>query len=114
MTRNMTTRAAAKLATRDETCLLPRWFWCRDHGGAIGGRDNGGTGVGLRAGATDGCAGGYGVFAISSATADSNRAISASCDHCTALDKRRELMNAWGNLVVLVLALVVMVADADC
>jgi hypothetical protein len=42
----------------------------------IGARDDGGTGVGLRAGATDGCAGGSGIFAISSATAASNRAIS--------------------------------------
>jgi hypothetical protein len=48
----------------------------RDDGGAIGARDDGGTGVGLRAGATDGCAGGSGIFAISSATAASNRAIS--------------------------------------
>ncbi len=47
----------------------------RDDGGAIGARDDGGTDVGLRAGATDGCAGGSGIFAISSATAAPNRAI---------------------------------------
>src|SRR5260370_34615509 len=48
----------------------------RDDGGAIGARKDGGTGVGLRAGATDGCAGDSGIFAINSATAASNRAIS--------------------------------------
>jgi hypothetical protein len=44
--------------------------YCR---GGAGVRDDGGTG---RTGATDGCAGGSGIFAISSATAASNRAIS--------------------------------------
>jgi hypothetical protein len=48
----------------------------RDDGGAIGARDDGGTGVGLRAGATDGCAGGSGIFISISATADSSLAIS--------------------------------------
>jgi hypothetical protein len=39
-------------------------------------RDDGATGVGLRAGATDGCDGGSGIFAISCAMVASNRAIS--------------------------------------
>lgn len=48
----------------------------RDDGGAIGARDDGGAGVGLRAGATDGCAGGSGIFKSISTTADSSLAIS--------------------------------------
>ena len=48
----------------------------RDVGGVPGAREDGDTGMGLRAGAADGCAEGSGIFAISSATAASKRAIS--------------------------------------
>jgi hypothetical protein len=61
----------AALVVQDSAGMRPAY--CR---GGIGVRDDGGTGVGLRAGVTDGCAGDSGIFAISSATAASNRVIS--------------------------------------
>ena len=51
----------------------------------VGARDDGGAGVGLRAGATDGCAGGSGIFAITSATAASTALSHAP----SGLDRRR-------------------------
>ena len=45
-------------------------------GGVPGAREDGGTGMGLRAGAAGGCGGGSGIFVISSATVDSSLPIS--------------------------------------
>jgi hypothetical protein len=64
--------AARMVRSADMSDRRMRLAYCR---GGIGVRDDGGAGVGLRAGETDGCAGGSGVLAISSATAASNRAI---------------------------------------
>jgi hypothetical protein len=44
----------------------------RDDCGAVDARDDGGTGMGLRAGIASSCDGGSGIFKINSATVDSN------------------------------------------